>query len=102
MVLGFLAHYQNHDIDGMMNDLAEDAQFHGSNAILNKQQIKAFLQASLKRHPNLHVEYGPPQRTHNGIEVQVKLEGDLITRATWLFVIKNNKINSYSIKPGTP
>jgi len=99
VVIGFLEHYQRHDLDGMMNDMDEGAVFHGSDSTLNKQQIKSFLQQSLEKHPGLRIEFGPPRRIQDTLQVNVRLENNLIAQATWIFVVKNHKIHAYSIQP---
>lgn len=102
VVIDFLDHYKHHDIDGMMTELNDDAEFRGSGSTLNKPQIKRFFQQALKKHPDLRIEFGPPQRVRGTVQVQVQREDSSITRATWIFVLKNNKIHSYSIQPGEP
>lgn len=102
VVTTFLERYRAHDVPGMMRCLSEDAVFRGSTETLDKRQIQAFLEQAMARQPDLQVEFGTPQRVQDTIQARVKIRSRVISEATWVFVLKDHQIASYSLQPGTP
>jgi hypothetical protein len=102
VVIRFLDRYQAHDLPGMMACLDDGAVFQDATGTMTKPQIERYLRNALEKHPDLRVTFGPPRRSDGAILVPVRIESPVISRATWRFVLAHHKIQSYSIRPGTP
>ncbi|GLH67416.1 nuclear transport factor 2 family protein [Geothrix edaphica] len=100
VVVAFLTAYGRRDLDGMMRHLDEDAVFRGSGTPLSKPQIRAFFQATFRKHPNLRVEIGSVKVVQDTIQAAVKVETDVIWADTWIFEMRNHKIHAYSLASG--
>jgi ketosteroid isomerase-like protein len=100
IVFRFLTAYSHRDLDGMMGCLEEDAVFRGSGTPLSKPQIRAFFQATFRKHPNLRVEIGSVKVVQDTIHAAVKVETDVIWADTWIFEMRNHKIHAYSLASG--
>jgi hypothetical protein len=100
VVLGFLEAYDHRNLDGMMGFLAEDAVFAGSTGTLTKPQIRAFFQASFRKHPDLRVEVGTLTEIQGTIQATVKVRTDVIWADTWIFELRNHLIHSYRLASG--
>ena len=99
-VLAFLNAYGRRDLEAMMKHLDEEAVFRGSGSTLSKAQIRDFFQTSFQKHPNLRVEIGPLKQTQGVIRVSVKVETNVIWADTWIFELKNHRIQAYSLAAG--
>ncbi len=103
VVIRFLDRYQAHDLRGMMACLDDEAEFRdATTGALDKAQIERYLQNALEKRPDLQVTFGPPRRSGGTIQAKVRIQSQVISNSTWIFVVKHRKIQSYSIGPGTP
>lgn len=99
-VLGFLEAYGRRDLDGMMQYLTEDAVFRGSGGTLTKPQIRAFFQATFRKHPDLRVEVGALTVIQGTIQARVKVQTNAIWTDTWIFELRDHRIRAYSLASG--
>lgn len=99
-VLGFLEAYSRRDLDGMMRFLTEDAVFRGSDRNLAKPDLRAFFQATFRRHPDLRVEVGALQVVQGAVHVRVTVRTDAIWTDTWIFELKDHRIRAYALASG--
>ncbi len=99
-VLGFLEAYGRRDLDGMMRYLTEDAVFRGSGGTLTKPQIRAFFQATFRKHPDLRVEAGALTMVQGTVQARVKVQTNAIWTDTWIFELRDHRICAYSLASG--
>ena len=100
VVLAFLRAYGQRDLDGMMACLEDGATFVGTGSVLSKPQIRAFFEASFRKHPNLKVEVGAVKVLPATIRVSVRVETDIIWADTWIFDVRTRRIHSYTLASG--